>query len=117
MSPAVVVEKEPVPAAEKTAPKTVAAAASKAEKRKVPPTEAAPSVAAKKAVPPTVTPPAATEPAKQVATFCCAHIRCFFIVSAKKSDRSKKATLRRTVPMYILYTYHIVNSQIIASTP
>ncbi len=80
MSPAVVVEKEPVPAAEKSAPKTVAAtAASKAEKRKVPPTEAAPSVAAKKAVPSTVTtPPAATEPAKQVATFCCPHIRCIF---------------------------------------
>jgi hypothetical protein len=69
MSPAVVVEKEPVPAAEKSAPKAVAAAASKAEKRKVPPTEAAPSVAAKKAVPSTVTPPAATEPAKQVGTF------------------------------------------------
>jgi hypothetical protein len=79
MSPAVVVEKEPVPAAEKSAPKAVAAAASKAEKRKVPPTEAAPSVAAKKAVPQTVTPPAATEPAKQVAIFCCAHIRCFLL--------------------------------------
>ncbi len=77
MSPAVVVEKEPVPAAEKSAPKTAAAAASKAEKRKVPPTEAAPSVAAKKAVPSTVTPPAATEPAKQVSTFCCAQIRWF----------------------------------------
>jgi hypothetical protein len=69
MSPAVVVEKEPVPAAEKAAPKTAVAAASKAEKRKVPPTEAAPSVAAKKAAPPTVTLPAATEPAKQVGTF------------------------------------------------
>ncbi len=64
------VEKEPVPTAEKSAPKAVAAtAASKAEKRKVPPTEAAPSVAAKKAVPSTVTPPVATEPAKQVGTF------------------------------------------------
>jgi hypothetical protein len=90
MSPAVVVEKEPVPAAEKSAPKTVAAA-SKAEKRKVPPTEAAPSVAAKKAVPSTVTSPAATEPAKQVATFCSAHV--FFSIR-KKSDRNKKATLR-----------------------
>ncbi len=77
MSPAVVVEKEPVPAAEKSAPKTVAAAASKAEKRKVPPTEAAPSVAAKKAVPSTVTPPAAaTEPAKQVGTFKCLKATC-----------------------------------------
>jgi hypothetical protein len=78
MSPAVVVEKEPVPAAEKSAPKTVAAAAaSKAEKRKVPPTEAAPSVAAKKAVPPTVTSPAAaTEPAKQVGTFYCLMATC-----------------------------------------
>ena len=65
MSPAIVVEKEAA-ATEKSATKTVPVAASKAEKRKAPPTEVESPAAAKKA---TAAPPAKTatvEPAKQV---------------------------------------------------